>query len=444
MGDLSARFVEGVKGVPGRRSEYADGVAGALVLRVGEPKVDAQGRITAAGVKSWTVRYRNAAGQHRRVKLGGYPALSLKDAREAANKVLAAVASGRDVAHDKQAAKRKARLERTEKPQTLAALWTIYERDVLPDRRPKTVAYYKWLWSERLAPRLGAHELESLDRASVRAALKAIGVNTPVTANRSLALVRHMLSMAVAEEYITASPLAQMGALYREQSRERVLSDGELRTFWKAVEAAPGRDDIEVSARMGAALKLVLLTGARAGDVAGLHAREIDPASKSWTIPASRFKAKRAHVIPLSPPAWDLLCVLFGGDPVQWTGFAFPHARDRSKGMERASLTRAMKRIVIHAKLERVTPHDLRRSMATCIASERIGAPPHVVSAVLGHQAEGPAATQVYNKHRYDAEKRGALEAWGRLVLAIVSQIPQGGAEVTPMSRGKRQGSGKI
>lgn len=439
MGDLSARFVESAKGELGRRLEYADGVAGALVLRVGEPKVDARGRITAPGAKSWTVRYRNDAGQHRRVKLGGYPALSLKDAREAANNILAAIAKGRDVAHEKQVVKRKARLDRAEKPQTLAALWAVYERDVLPSRRPKTAAYYKWLWSERLAPRLGAHELASLDRASVRAALKSIGASTPVTANRSLALVRHMLSMAVAEEYITASPLAQMGALYSEQSRERVLNDGELRTFWKAVEAAPAREDIDVSARMCAALKLVLLTGARAGDVVGLQAREIDPASKSWAIPASRFKTKRAQVIPLSPQAWALLTGLFCGDPAQWSGFAFPHARDASKGMERASLTRAMKRIATDANLERATPHDLRRTVATYLASERIGAAPHVVSAVLGHQAEGPAATQVYNRHRYDAEKRAALEAWGRLVMDIADDTPRTGAKVTAISRGTRE-----
>jgi integrase len=436
MGDLTARFVESVKGEPGRRSEYADGVAGALVLRVGEPKVDPHGRITAAGAKSWTVRYRNAAGQHRRVKLGGYPALSLKDARAGANGILAAVAKGHDVAHEKQAAKRKARLERSEKPQTLAALWAIYERDVLPGKRPKTAAFYKWLWSERLAPRLGAQELASLDRASVRAALKSIGANAPVTANRSLALVRHMLSVAVVEEYITASPLAQMGALYPEQSRERVLNDAELRTFWKAADAAPAREDIEVSARMAAALKLVLLTGARAGDVAGLHAREIDAASKSWSVPASRFKTKRAHVIPLSPQAWVLLHEVFGSDdPAAWAGFAFPHARDASKGMERASLTRAMKRIVTDAQLERVTPHDLRRTAATYLASERIGAAPHVVSAVLGHQAEGPAATQVYNRHRYDAEKRVALEAWGRLVMQIARGAASVGADVMPISR---------
>jgi integrase len=439
MDGLTARFVESVKGERGKRCEYRDDDVRGLILRVGEPAMDERGRIAAPGVKSWALRYRNDAGQHRRVKLGGYPGLSLKDAREAAIKTLAAIASGRDVAHDKQTAKRKARLERAEKPQTLAALWAIYERDVLPGRRPKTAAYYRWLWSERLAPRLGAHELASLDRASVRAALKAIGASTPVTANRSLALVRHMLSVAVAEEYITASPLAQMGALYREQSRERVLNDGELRTFWKAVEAAPGREDINVSARMAAALKLVLLTAARAGDVAGLHAREIDPASKSWTIPASRFKAKRAHVIPLSPQAWVLLCCLFSGDPAQWSGFAFPHARDAGKGMERPSLTRAMKRIATDAKLERATPHDLRRTAATYLASERIGAAPHVVSAVLGHQAEGPAATQVYNRHRYDMEKRAALEAWGRLVMDIANETPRTGAKVTPILRDRRK-----
>lgn len=406
---LTAKFVDSVKPTPGKRVEYADDDVGGLSLRV-----------TAGGAKSWALRYRNLSGRQRRLTLGGYPALSLKDARDAALRALGSVASERDPAQEKKARKLKERWGRTEKPQTLSDLWKIYERDVLGRKRAKTKAFQTWLWEKHIEPRLGAHELATLDRATIRAALKGIGESAPTTANRAQALIRHMLNVAVAEEYIAATPLAQMSALYDERSRERTLSDAEIKALWKAIGAAPAREDIAVGARMAAALKLVLVTLARPGDVAGLNASEIDVSARAWIIPGDRFKNGRPHTVPLSPLAWGLLREAFGAPPNKWKGPAFPNARKPTQPMERASLTRAMKRITTDAKMARCTPHDLRRTGATYLASERIGVAPHVVSAVLGHTQEGPAVSQVYNRHRYDKEKRAALEAWGVLLREII------------------------
>lgn len=80
-----------------------------------------------------------------------------------------------------------------------------------------------------------------------------------------------------------------------------------------------------------------------------------------------------------------------------------------------------MQRVTIFAGLERATAHDLRRTVATYIASERIGMAPHIVSAVLGHAPEGQAVTAVYMRHRYDVEKRAALDAWAKLLWSIVA-----------------------
>jgi integrase len=419
MAGLTTRYLDSLKGEKGRRREVADDVVKGLSLRV-----------TSNGVKTWALRYRTPAGAQRRLTLGGYPALSLSKARGEAIKALGAVAVERDPAKEKQIERRKKRKDVAEKPQTVAALWTLYEREVLPQKRERTQDYQIWLWTKHLKPRLGGNELATLDRASARTALKEIGEAAPTTANRALALLRHMLNYAVAEEYMTASPLAAVGALFSEASRERVLNDAELRAFWKALEAAPARDDVPVSERLTAALKLVLLTAARPGDVAGIDAAEIDVTARSWTIPAQRSKADRPHVVPLSPEAWALLRKAFGkNDPKDWNGPAFPNARNKSKPIERSSLTRAMARVRAETKLEgqkksipRATPHDLRRTAATYLASERIGVAPHIVSAVLAHAVEGSAVTAVYNRHRYDKEKRAALEAWAKLLAEIVEE----------------------
>lgn len=426
MAGLTARYVEGLKGVAGRRLEIPDEQVRGLSLRV-----------TENGAKTWALRYRNQAGQQKRLTLGAFPALTLATARDEAIKALGAVAVDADPAREKQAARRQKRRDVAEKPQTVVALWTLYEREKLGAKRDQTQAYQRWLWTKQLKPRIGDNDLADLDRATVRAALKEIGARTPTTANRSLALLRHMLNYAVEEEYLKASPLAAVGALFKEESRDRVLSDAELRALWAALNAAPASAEVQVSERLCVALKLILLTGARAGDVAGMDAGEIDVSARSWTVPAARSKSGRAHVIPLSSEAWDLLTTAFGAtDASKWKGAAFPNSRHKDGPVNRHSLSRAMARVRAEAKIEdeekpisRCTPHDLRRTAATYLASERIGVAPHVVSAVLGHAIEGPAVTSVYNRHRYDREKRAALEAWGRLLTSITN----GGAEIVAL-----------
>jgi integrase len=306
--------------------------------------------------------------------------------------------------------------------------------------RERTADYQTWLWTKHLKTRLGDNDLATLDRATARSALKEIGSKAPTTANRALALLRHMLNFAVAEEYLAASPLAQMGSLFDEASRERVLNDEELKAFWAAMNAAPADPKIDVGDKPVLALKLVLLTLARPGEVAGLDAAEIDRTARSWTVPGERTKSGKPHVVPLSPEAWKLLLKAFGSDdPVKWKGPAFPNSRrEGGRPIERNSLTRAMARLRVNATIEgqedaipRVTPHDLRRTAATYLASERIGVAPHVVSAVLSHAQEGPAVTGVYNRHRYDAEKRAALEAWARVLMEIVEGKKRGSTVTT-------------
>lgn len=435
MAGLTTRYLDSLKGVPGKRLEIADDVVRGLSLRV-----------TSAGVKTWALRYRTPAGQQRRLTLGGYPALSLSAARDEAKKALGAVATSGDPAKDKIVGKRTARRHRREKPQTLAALWALYDADHIAKKGERTADYLRWLWTKHIEPRLGDNELATLDRATARVALKEIGETAPTTANRAQALLRHMFSYAVEEEHLKASPLAQMEALFDEKSRERVLNDAELAALWKALGEAPARADLHVSERMTIALKLILLAAVRPGEAAGLDAQEIDRDARSWTIPGERTKSGKPHVVPLSPAVWALLTKAFGGaDPAKWSGYAFPMRRKAvAKPIERSSLTRAMARLIAETKLPgakkaipRATPHDLRRTAATYIASERIGVAPHVVSAVLAHTQEGPAVTGTYNRHRYDKEKRAALEAWATLLAEIVGDTKRA-SNVTQMRKARK------
>ncbi len=229
-------------------------------------------------------------------------------------------------AREKAVARRGARYARAEKPQTLRDLWGVYARDHLPTKRASTAAYHTWLWNKRpLNPRLGHYLISELDRASVRLAMREIG-GAHSAGEQDFSLLRRVLNLAVADELdyrYRRWPILRRP--FEETSREtEVLCDAELKRLWRALECAPASPTTAVSARMCGALKLALLTGARAGDIAGLRAEEIDIAARCWVIPAQRFKGKRAHTIPLSDAAWATIGAAFGTAPEHWLGPASP------------------------------------------------------------------------------------------------------------------------
>ena len=156
----------------------------------------------------------------------------------------------------------------------------------------------------------------------------------------------------------------------------------------------------------------MIATAQREGEVAGLRWPDVDVDRALWTLPREATKADRAHDVPLSNLALDVLTALprlHDGELVfSTTGTTAPSGWSRAK----ARLD----------KLSGVTGwrlHDLRRSAASTMA--RLGHPPHVLSAILSHT---PGATQgitaVYNRFRYDDAKRAALDAWARHIRRLV------------------------
>lgn len=393
MAKLTARAIDALKPDPSGRRDHPDDDLEGLALRV-----------TPAGAKSWSLRYRTRDGQRRRLTLGRYPALSLADARDAARRALGEVAHGGDPAAPSA--------ESHVQAATMGDLWALYARDHTDGLKPRTREERAWLWKKHLAPRFMALPLTDVRRRLVSAELRALGASSgPVVANRALEVLRRMFNVAVQEEVIETSPIAGIGQLFKETARERVLSAAELARLLPALETTSTvGNDVGAAPRL--AITLCLLTAARAGEVAGLHAEEIDAATKTWTLAGARTKNGKPHTIPLAPAAWDVLTTAFGRDPAEATGFAFPRRGRPDTPIRRESLTRAMARLVADLGIERATLHDLRRTAATMMASPRIGAPPHVISAILNHLMDGPAASRVYARHRYDEEKREVLERW--------------------------------
>lgn len=202
------------------------------------------------------------------------------------------------------------------------------------------------------------------------------------------------------------------------KNRDRVLSDAEVKAFWNACDT--------MSEPVGQCLKLLLLTGCRRDEIGKLRRTEIS-ADGTVTIPASRSKNKKPHVIPLPPLARDILrSVRSNGN--------FVFASERGKPVAAWSRIKAE----LDAKLKFSAPwvlHDLRRTFATGLNS--IGVAPQVVEACLNHISGSKAdVAGVYNQYAYLPEKTAALARWTDHVIGLVEGKA---ATVVPMKRkGKR------
>jgi integrase len=187
-----------------------------------------------------------------------------------------------------------------------------------------------------------------------------------------------------------------------------VLADDELCAVWRAAEATPYP--------YGQLVRMLILTGQRRDEIAGARWGEIDLDAGLLTIGAGRMKAKAGHSVPLTPAAVEMLRGLprfVRGD------FAFSgQAGDRPfSGFSKAKarLDRATGSIAPY------TLHDLRRTVRTRLSE--LGVAPFVAELVLAHTQQGVA--KVYDLHRYDAEKRDALEKWEARLLSIVAPAPE-------------------
>jgi integrase len=383
--------------LPDKRREFPDGKVSGLYLVV-QP----------SGVKSWALRYR-VAGQPKKLTLGPYPAIDLATARRRAQAAIGEVAGGKDPAAVKQAARAATKAEHEAEDSRLDRIAASYV-----DRHVRRSVGKTWgkeierLLRVEILPKLGDKHIGAIRKQHILGLLDDIvDRGSPVAANRTFAVLRQLFNWAIDRDLIEASPMPK-GAPAAETRRDRVLSDAEIRTVWRAFDS--------VGWPIGPIAKLLLLTGARRDEIAEGRWSEIDIESKTWTIAKERSKNGVAHEIPLSDAAVTLLKGMprIAGKP----GFIFTTRGSASVGG--FSTAKLAIDSAIGEALPHWTFHDLRRTAASGMAG--LGIAPHIVEAALNHKSgviKGVAA--VYNRYNYATEKRQALDAWSRRLAAIVT-----------------------
>lgn len=265
-----------------------------------------------------------------------------------------------------------------------------------------------------IVPVLGTLKADEVTRAQVRELLATIAERAPIEANRTLALIRKLFAFALERDVVAMNPCIGIKPLGVEKARTRALQDAaELRAFWTLTDPDAGH----LPAHAAAALRFLLLTGARSNEVCALPWSEISFDAATWILPAERSKNGRAHLVPLTA---SMLAIL--GDRPQTDRPVF--ATDRAM-LEPRTLAKLLREALAAApiKVEPFTVHDLRRTVETNLAAAGVGA--EVRDRVLNHAPRGTGARH-YNAHDYASDKRVALETWERRLHSLLTGNPAG------------------
>jgi integrase len=352
-------------------------------------------KVTPKGRKVFIVLYRGAAFRLRKYTIGPYGRVTLHQARAAALKIFAARAEGRDPVAEKQHARRRLLAdgvqdlielfisEHVSKTRSAHEISRLLRREVIP------------YWGKRSVHEIGKREIiELVHEVAARGA--------PSAANKLLKVIKTFFGWCFGRAILEASPAQGLSAPAREKPRDRVLSDDELTAILGAAR--------QIDGPYRGIVEFLALTGQRREEVAQLTWDELGLATQIWTIPASRTKNAKPHIVHLSKQS---VAVLMRMPKLG----AFVFSVSGAKPFQ--SFSTAKREI---DKLSEVTGwrlHDLRR---TCVSGmARLGVAPHVADKVLNHQSgtiSGVAA--VYQRHEFLEERQGALDRWSAHVERLL------------------------
>jgi integrase len=333
-------------------------------------------RIKPSGVKSFVIQYRNRHGRSRRVTLGRYGVMTLEEARTEARQQLSAVSRGSDPRQDRDEGR---------SAMTIKDLADRYMSDHCEGRcKESTIKAHQWLLDRFIIPALGRrsiHELRHSDVDRLHQSLK----ETHYNANRVLGLLKAMYGRAriwgLVEPHVDPTTGVRP---FRETRRQRFLSMEELKKLAITLDLA--EQDGTISRTVGAAYRLLVLTGARLSEIQKLKWEEVDLANGLILLKEHKSDRHGAKAIPLSQAASRILESI---ERVDENPYVFVGMKENQHITD---LQRPWRRIRSRAGLSDVRIHDLRHTFASMGIS--VGGSLPIIGGLLGHRT--PQATAVY------------------------------------------------
>jgi integrase len=361
-------------------------------------------RVTSSGSRSFILNYRTRLGRKRRYTIGAFPDWKTGAARTEAAELKQQIDRGGDPLGEIQAAR--------EAP-TMADLCERFEAEYLPRKRPSTQRSYRQQIAAEIRPALGRLKVAEVTFADVDAVHRTISKRAPWRANRVVALLSRMFSMAIRWGWRTNNPCKGIER-NPEDKRRRYLSIDELARLSAALGTLKDQQSADI-------IRLLLLTGARRGEVLAARWADFDAGFNTWSKPGATTKQKTEHHVPLSDAAKQLLLNLRHRVPanVEWVFPAVDGSHRRDVKDAWASVCRA-------ANINGARVHDLRHTYASVLASAGQSLP--IIGQLLGHTT--PTTTARY-AHLFDDPLRQATETAG----AIITGKPS--ATVVPLKGGR-------
>jgi integrase len=352
-------------------------------------------KVTPKGRKVFIVMYRlaGAGSRLRKYTIGPYGRVTLPMARAQAQKIFAARLDGRDPAEEKKQSRRRLVVDRVDD-----LVETYIRERVAQTETWRTISN---LLRRDVIAHWGTKSIHEITKRDVSDLIGLVAQRNEHAGHRLLKTLKTFFRWCVGRAIIDFSPADGITSNYRQISRDRVLTDEELAAIIIAAR--------KMQSPYGGIIELLALTGQRRNEVSRLRWDELDEQSRTWSIPGSRTKNKKAHIVHLSEQAWRVVEFRPRGTYVfATTGIKPFSAFAKGKDAIDQLCGRSGWRV-----------HDLRRTVVSGMA--RLGVPPHVADKILNHQAgtiSGVAA--VYQRHEFLAERKEALNRWGAHVAQIV------------------------
>jgi integrase len=357
-------------------------------------------KVTPRSRKVFVVLYRigGAGSRLRKYTIGPYGRVTLQMARAEAQKVLAARLEGRDPATEKRESKRRMTADRVDdlievfivqhvsKTRKAAEISRLLRREVVSR------------WGNRCVHAIGKRDIVEL-------ASEIAQRGTPMAANTLLKVIKTFLNWCVGRAVIDASPAEGVPLPGKEVARDRVLTNNELASVIRAAR--------QIGGAYGGIVEMLALTGQRREEVAQMVGDEIDFNSRTWTLPGSRTKNGKPHIVHLSEACIKLIrrASRLGSYVFSISGVKpFQNFTNAKRALDELSGVTGWRL------------HDLRRTCVSGMAG--LGVPPHVADKILNHQSgtiSGVAA--VYQRHHFLAERKLALERWGQYIETLVGEL---------------------
>ena len=352
------------------------------------------------GRRSWVQRI-TADGRRRDIGLGGYPTVSLAQARKRATDNREAISSGRDPVAEKH---------RPAMPTFSEAAYTVHEANKPRWRNGSHTSAWIQTLERHAFPKIGNKKIDTVSRTDVLSVLTPIWSTRPETARRVRQRMRTIFRWAMANELIETNPAGEAidGAL---PSMPKVKAHLRALPYQEVGSALGTVDATQTSLASKRCLSFLILTAARSGEARGASWDEIDLEGATWTIPGSRMKAGEEHRVPLSDQALEVLTL--AQQLEDGSGLCFPSPLRPGRMLSDMTMTKILRSTGL---ADRATVHGFRTSFKTW-TMEQTDTPWAVGEAALAHQLGG-SVEQAYARSDLFDRRRVVMQKWADYLTA--------------------------